>query len=116
MQDSFCANLVESIYDKYLGRDEYNIRELYPDPFPYSFYPPYLNSPEVQTAIGAYQNFSESSEAVNEAFTSTGDGNRESGTIEALRKLLTQNITVMLYAGDVDYKLVAARLAWKGQN
>lgn len=101
--DNFCANLVENVYDIYLGRDEYDMRELTPDPFPYSFYVPYLNSPEVQAAIGAFQNFSESSEAVYEAFTATGDDNREYGTVSALRKLISQNVTVMLYAGDADY-------------
>lgn len=101
--DSFCANLVESLYDNYLDRDEYDMRELTPDPFPYSFYVDYLNTPEVQAAIGAYQNFSESSQAVYEAFTATGDDNRESGTIEAIRSLLKQGITVTLYAGDADY-------------
>lgn len=107
VQDSFCANLVESVYDKYLGRDEYDIRELNPDPFPYEFYVQYLNTPKVQVAIGAYQNFSESSNAVFQAFTATGDDNREVGTIEALRKLIKQNVTVMLYAGDADYKFVS---------
>ena len=75
-----------------------------PDPFPYEFYVDYLNTPEVQAAIGAYQNFSESSEAVNEAFTATGDDNREYGTVKALKKLLEQGIYVFLYAGDADYK------------
>lgn len=79
------------------------MRELTPDPFPYSFYVDYLNTPEVQAAIGAYQNFSESSNAVSQAFTYTGDDNRESGTIEAIRSLLEQGVTVMLYAGDADY-------------
>lgn len=79
------------------------MRELEPDPFPYEFYVDYLNTPEVQYAIGAYQNSSESSNAVGTAFASTGDDNREDGTIEAIRKLLAQNITVMLYAGDADY-------------
>jgi len=97
-QDNFCANLVD------LDRDEYDMRELNTDPFPYSFYVDYLNTPKVQAAIGAYQNFSESSEAVYEAFTATGDDNRESGTIEAIRSLLSQGVTVMLYAGDADYK------------
>ncbi|PVH87015.1 putative serine carboxypeptidase [Cadophora sp. DSE1049] len=101
--DNFCANLVENVYDIYLGRDEYDMRELTPDPFPYSFYVSYLNTPEVQAAIGAFQNFSESSEAVYEAFTATGDDDREYGTVAALRKLINQNITVMLYAGDADY-------------
>lgn len=87
-----------------MGRDEYDVRELEPDPFPYKFYMDYLNRPNVQAAIGAYQNFTQSSEAVYEAFTSTGDDGREEGTIEAIRKLLEQGITVMLYAGDADYK------------
>jgi carboxypeptidase D len=103
-QDAFCANLVESLYDNYLGRDEHDMRELKPDRFPYSFYIQYLNSPEVQTAIGAYQNYSKSNEAVSQAFTATGDDNREASTVEALGELLRQGITVMLYAGDADYK------------
>jgi carboxypeptidase D len=64
--DNFCFNQVENIYDIYAGRDEYDFRELYPDPFPYSFYVNYLNTPEVQKAIGAYQNFSESNGFVGE--------------------------------------------------
>lgn len=101
--DAFCANLVESLYDVYLNRDEYDIRELMPDPFPYEYYVSYLNTFEVQAAIGAYQNFSESSESVYEAFTATGDDNREYGTVDALKKLLDQGIYVFLYAGDADY-------------
>lgn len=84
-------------------RDEYDVRELQPDPFPYSFYVDYLNTPEVQKAIGAYQNFSESSNAVAGAFGTTGDDNREAGTVEALKKLLDKGIYVLLYAGDADY-------------
>ena len=74
---------VEEIYDNVLNRDEYDIRELQPDPFPpmyvltvsfslslgiytdrelsdsmCSFYVQYLNTPVVQAAIGAYVNFS----------------------------------------------------------
>lgn len=30
--DSYCADNVESIYDEVLNRDEYDIRELDPDP------------------------------------------------------------------------------------
>ncbi|EHL01915.1 putative Carboxypeptidase S1 like protein B [Glarea lozoyensis 74030] len=101
--DNFCANLVENIYDIYLGRDEYDMRELTPDPFPYSYYTSYLNTPELQAAIGAYQNFSTSSNAVYTAFTATGDDNREAGTIEALQKLIKQGINVVLFAGDADY-------------
>ncbi|RDL39293.1 uncharacterized protein BP5553_03633 [Venustampulla echinocandica] len=101
--DSFCANFVESIYDDYLGRDEYDMREFVPDPFPYSYYQDYLNTPKVQSAIGAFQNISGSSSAVYNAFTATGDDSRESGTIEALRKLVAQGVNVVLFAGDADY-------------
>ncbi|KAI1805603.1 alpha/beta-hydrolase [Daldinia bambusicola] len=101
--DSFCANLVESVYDNVLGRDEYDMRELVPDPFPYGFYQDYLNSAGLQAAIGAYTNFSTSSSAVGTAFDGTGDDGREMGTVEALRSLVAKNITVAIYAGDADY-------------
>ncbi|OCK76539.1 alpha/beta-hydrolase [Lepidopterella palustris CBS 459.81] len=101
--DNFCAKEVESLFDIYLNRDEYDMRELMPDPFPYSFYVEYLNTPHVQAAIGAYQNFSESSNTVGTAFGTTGDDDRESGTIEAVKSLLKQGVQVMMYFGDADY-------------
>ncbi|TVY15452.1 Carboxypeptidase S1-like protein, partial [Lachnellula arida] len=101
--DNFCYYLVEEVLPDNTDRDEYDIRELQPDPFPYAFYVDYLNTPEVQKAIGAYQNYSESSNTVGNAFSVTGDDNREIGTIEALKKLLDQGIYVLLYAGDADY-------------
>jgi hypothetical protein len=101
--DNFCANNVEEVLDIYALRDEYDIRELSPDPFPPTFYVDYLNSPTVQEAIGAYVNFSESNSAVSSAFGSTGDDDREDGTIEALKSLVCDDITVVLYAGDADY-------------
>ncbi|KAI1151556.1 Alpha/Beta hydrolase protein [Nemania diffusa] len=100
--DNFCAYLVESVYDDVLGRDEYDMRELTPDPFPYGFYVDYLNTPAVQAAIGAFTNFS-SNGAVGEAFDGTGDDAREIGTVEALRYLVSRGVTVGLYAGDADY-------------
>ncbi|KAI3336299.1 alpha/beta-hydrolase [Xylariaceae sp. AK1471] len=100
--DNFCASLVESVYDFVLGRDEYDVRELDPDPFPYRFYEAYLNTARVQAAIGAFTNFSSNS-AVGNAFDSTGDDAREVGTVEALRALVARGLTVALYAGDADY-------------
>ncbi|KAI1350522.1 Alpha/Beta hydrolase protein [Xylaria sp. FL0043] len=102
LADNFCAYMVESVYDDLLGRDEYDMRELTPDPFPYGFYVDYLNTPTVQSAIGAYTNFS-SNGAVGDAFDSTGDDAREIGTISALLSLVHDGITVALYAGDADY-------------
>jgi hypothetical protein len=54
----------------------------------------------VQQAIGAFQNFSESSSTVSSAFGNTGDDDRESGTIEACQQLLAAGVQVMLYYGD----------------
>ena len=101
--DNFCYQEVENLYDIYADRDEYDVRELQPDPFPYTFYVSYLNTPAVQTAIGAYQNFSESSNTVGTAFGTTGDDGREDSTVEDMLKLIEQNITVMMYTGDADY-------------
>lgn len=101
--DAFCANEVEEVLDIVANRDEYDIREFYPDAFPYEYYVDYLNTPAVQQAIGAYVNFSESNNAVYEAFVSTGDDDREDGTIEAVRRLVAQGVYVVQYAGDADY-------------
>ncbi|KAJ5273722.1 Peptidase S10 serine carboxypeptidase [Penicillium angulare] len=101
--DNFCASLVESMYDNYSGRDEYDMRELASDPFPYNFYSDYLNTPKVQAAIGAYQNFSSSSSTVGTSFSSTGDDDRMSGTIGDVQKLLKAGVQVTMYFGDADF-------------
>ncbi|KAL1306466.1 hypothetical protein AAFC00_005164 [Neodothiora populina] len=101
--DNFCYSEVENVLDSFANRDEYDIRELQPDSFPETYYVDYLNQPSVQAAIGAYVNFSESNSAVGSAFGSTGDDDRESGTIEAMRYLVEKGITVVMYTGDADY-------------
>ena len=101
--DNFCFQQVENLYDIYLGRDEYDYRYLMPNPFPPSYYVDYLNTPHVQAAIGAYVNYTESSTTVGNAFGSTGDDDREIGTVEAVQRLLSQNISVTMYFGDADY-------------
>lgn len=101
--DNFCANHVENIYDIYLGRDEYDFRELVPDRFPYEFYVEYLNTPEVQAAIGTYVNFTEGSQSVGNAFSTTGDDGRSVNAIEDIRDLIAQDVSVVMYAGDADY-------------
>jgi carboxypeptidase D len=101
--DSFCATEVETVLDNVPGRDQYDIRELTPDPFPYEYFAAYLNSEKVQKAIGAYTNYSDSSSTVGSAFSATGDDDREDGTVEAVRKLVEQGVYVVMYAGDADY-------------
>lgn len=101
--DEFCYYEVEAILDIYANRDEYDIRELQPDPFPYDFFGDYLNTPEVQQAIGAYVNYSQSSTTVYNAFETTGDDDREDSTIEDVAKLVSQGVYVVQFAGDADY-------------
>ncbi|RMD41786.1 hypothetical protein DV735_g3305, partial [Chaetothyriales sp. CBS 134920] len=103
ISDNWCAQSTQSLWDIYSGRDEYDIRYLQPSPFPPEYYVDYLNTPTVQAALGAYVNFSEYSNAVGNNFGSTGDDDREYGTLAAVRHLLANNITVVTYFGDADY-------------
>ncbi|KAK3111356.1 hypothetical protein LTR53_013505 [Teratosphaeriaceae sp. CCFEE 6253] len=101
--DNFCYQEVEAMLDNIPFRDEYDIREFYDDPFPPTYFVDYLNTPKVQQAIGAYVNYSESSGTVGTAFGTTGDDDREAGTIEDVQKLLQQGVYVVEYYGDADY-------------
>jgi carboxypeptidase D len=102
--DNFCYQEVEYIEDLYLGRNEYDMRELDPDPFPYNFYPAYLNTPRVQQAIGAFVNFSDYNDVVGtRAFGNTGDDDRTQGAVGACRKLINQGIYMVQFNGDADY-------------
>jgi carboxypeptidase C (cathepsin A) len=121
--DSFCASKVENMYDIYSGRDEYDMRFLTPDPFPYRYFVDYLNLPEVQKAVGAFQNFSTSSDTVGNAYSNTGDDSRPSGTIAACQKLLEAGVQVVMYYGDADYncnwlggQVVADKIKAKGYS
>ncbi|KAK4552518.1 hypothetical protein LTR86_010362 [Recurvomyces mirabilis] len=105
--DNFCYN-IEAIYDTVTGRDEYDIRELSPDPFPYTNFVAYLNTEKVQKAIGAYTNFTYAvtnlgAGTTATAFGTTGDDARELGIIAANQKLLKQGVSILQYAGDADY-------------
>ena len=85
-------------------RDEYEIRELTPDPFPYRYWNAYLSTEKVQKALGAFVNYTgDGGNTVYSAFSNTGDDDREDGTIEACRKLVEQGVYVFQYAGDADY-------------
>ena len=64
--------------------------------FPPEFYVAYLNTQIVQSAIGAFQNFTEYSAAVGNAFSTTGDDGREDGTVADMLELLEQGVTVGL--------------------
>jgi carboxypeptidase C (cathepsin A) len=102
--DNFCASNVETLLGRYAQRDEYDIRELVPDPFPYGFWRDYLNSAKIQQALGAFVNYTgDGGNTVYNAFTNTGDDDRESGTVEAARFLADEGVYTVHFAGDADY-------------
>ncbi|GAB7365370.1 hypothetical protein MBLNU230_g6448t2 [Neophaeotheca triangularis] len=101
--DAFCIAQVQNIWNPITERSQYDMRQLTPDPFPYSFFTDYLNSPKVQHAVGAFTNYSRSSSTVSAAFRNTGDDAREAGTYAAVASLLEAGVYVYEYAGDADY-------------
>jgi carboxypeptidase C (cathepsin A) len=101
--DNYCITNVESPFDDVTGRDEYDMRYLMPNPFPYNFYTDYLNTPSVQAAIGVFTNFTDYSATVGNYFNTTGDDARNSFTVLDMGLLVKQNVTVMMYTGDADY-------------
>ena len=98
---SSCAENVAGPYTG-SGRSVYDISQQNPDPFPSSTYLEYLNSAEVQAAIGARVNYTQSSSAVSDAFTQTGDYER-GGQINDLANLLAMGVRVAFVYGDRDY-------------
>ena len=84
------------------GRDVYDITQQNPDPFPPMSYLEYLNSADVQAAIGVRVNFTQSNAAVNNAFIATGDYER-GNQIDQIVYLLSLGIRVALVYGDRDY-------------
>ena len=84
------------------GRDVYDISQMTPEPFPPGYYLEYLNTANVQGAIGAPVNYTQTSGPVSTAFLSTGDYDR-GGQIDDMAYLLSLGIRVALIYGDRDY-------------
>ena len=98
---NYCA---EKVVAPYLasGRNIYDITQRMPDPFPRSTYLEYLNTAEVQAAIGARVNYTRTSAAVAKAFSQTGDFER-GNQISDMAYLLSLGVRVALIYGDRDY-------------
>ena len=68
-----CVDAVNSCQNSVIGpfitsgRDPYDITPKVPDPFPPSTYLEYLNDADIQAAIGARVNFTQSNDAVGSA-------------------------------------------------
>ncbi|KAL9027723.1 MAG: hypothetical protein Q9196_003796 [Gyalolechia fulgens] len=84
------------------GRSVYDITQMVPSPFPPSTYLEYLNTAEVQSAIGVRMNYTESNSAVTDAFVQTGDYER-GDQITQMAYLLSLGVRVALVYGDRDY-------------
>ncbi|KAF2434568.1 alpha/beta-hydrolase [Tothia fuscella] len=98
------SNACQSLAGVYApsGRSVYDIRQKDPSPFPSLAYIEYLNSAQVQHAIGTPVNYTESSDTVNGVFLSTGDFLRDS-QLPALSRLLQKGIRVAFLYGDADF-------------
>jgi len=98
---SSCTNnVMEPYYDA--GRSVYDIAHFLPDPFPPSSYLEYLNTPEFQAAIGSPINYTQTNLQVVDAFTSTGDYERQA-PIPEIAALLNAGVRVGFMYGDRDY-------------
>lgn len=84
------------------GRDVYDITQMDPSPFPPSTYLEYLNTAELQSAIGVAVNYTENSSSVRNAFVQTGDYER-GDQISQMAYLLSLGVRVALVYGDRDY-------------
>jgi len=84
------------------GRSVYDIAALLPDAFPSSQYVNYLNTPDIQAAIGTRLNYTETNMAVYSAYVSTGDFEREA-MVPKLAGLLASGVRVGFMYGDRDY-------------
>jgi hypothetical protein len=94
-----CAELTNLLSAS--GRNVYDIRQKDPSPFPSAAYIEYLNTAQVQRAIGSPINYTESNVVAN-SFYSTGDPLR-GAQIPALGRLLARGIRVALIYGDADF-------------
>ncbi|MCJ1465486.1 hypothetical protein MMC07_004104 [Pseudocyphellaria aurata] len=96
-----CNNNLIGPYEK-SGRNVYDITQKTPDPFPPSTYLEYLNLADVQAAIGAAVNYTETNRAVVDAFAQTGDYER-GDQISQMGSLLSMGVRVALIYGDRDF-------------
>ena len=99
--DSICvaaSNSCRPADDTGFDRSMSDIREPGPDPFPPQYYVEYLNTPKVQSAIGAYQNYTPWSYFVGDKYGYVNDAI----VLEDLKAIISQDINLVLYYGDAE--------------
>lgn len=99
--EDYCEQNVIAPYTT-SGRSIYDISQKSPSCFPPSTYMEYLNTAELQKAIGVSTNYTESNGAVAKAFQQTGDYER-GNQIAQMAYLLSLGVRVALIYGDRDY-------------
>jgi carboxypeptidase C (cathepsin A) len=100
---NICRNLVEGPYYDFGGRGVYDIRHPYDDPTPPDNFEYYLNTAEVQNALGVNINYtSTSSPWVGRGFAKTGDFVYRRFQAD-LERILNNDVRVALIYGDADY-------------
>ncbi|KAI0008006.1 peptidase [Xylariaceae sp. FL0662B] len=100
---SICRSLVEGVYYVVSGRNAYDIRAQADAQIPPGYWVDYLNTPEVQDAIGVDINYtSTSSQAVWLGFDYTGDFVYPS-LLADLEAILNDGVRIAMIYGDADY-------------
>ncbi|CAJ2502451.1 Uu.00g098450.m01.CDS01 [Anthostomella pinea] len=100
---AICRGLVEGPYYNVSGRNPYDIRAMADADIPPGHWVDYLNTPEVQNALGVDINYtSTSSNAVYIGFDYTGDWVYPE-LMEDLEAVLGYGVRVALIYGDADY-------------
>jgi carboxypeptidase C (cathepsin A) len=84
------------------GRSLYDIAHQLPESFPPCYYIDYLNTADIQMAIGSPVNFTDTSSQVYSAFMGTGDWER-TAMVPKLAALLQKGVRVGLVYGDRDF-------------
>lgn len=84
------------------GRDVYDITQKVPSTFPSSAYLEYLNTAEVQAAIGVAVNYTETQDFIADSFKQTGDYER-GDQISDMAFLLSLGVRIALIYGDRDF-------------
>jgi hypothetical protein len=104
------------------GRSFYDIAAPSTSPFPREYYLGFLSQAWVQSALGVPVNFTESNNAVYDAFSRTGDSVR-SGLLQDIASVLDLGVKVALVYGDRDFACnwiggenVSLNIPWSGQS
>merc|ERR1712137_613517 len=118
--EEFCRAGIVTPYNRYAGRDYYDIATPSPPPFPPPFHDGYLNREWVQAELGVPLNWTGNSPEASAAYRGIGDYPRE-GWLEDPGFLLDNGIKVSLVYGDLDFACpwgggdaVAKAINWTG--